>query len=124
MKLTGLRPMLWTKDLQASIDFYTQVLEFTLDESNDDWGWAVLKSDDIEIMVATPNEHTPFDKPMFTGSLYIITDNVDYWWEQLKDKVKLCYDIEDFEYNMREFAFYDNNGYLIQYGQEIEGDED
>ena len=124
MKLLSLRPMIWSRELQHTIDFYTQVLGFTCVEYNDDWGWAVLKSDDIEIMVATPNEHTPFDKPMFTGSLYIITDNVDYWWEQLKDKVKLCYDIEDFEYNMREFAFYDNNGYLIQYGQEIEGDED
>ena len=124
MKFLSLRPMMWSRELQQTIDFYTQVLGFTCAEYNDDWGWAVLQRDDIEIMVAIPNEHTPFDKPMFTGSLYIVTDNVDYWWERLKDKVKLCYDIEDFEYNMREFAFYDNNGYLLQYGQEIEGDED
>ena len=119
MKLTGLRPMLWTKDLQASIDFYTQVLEFTLDESNDDWGWASLHKDDVHIMLALPNEHTPFDKPVFTGTLYLNTDDVDYWWEKLKGKVKLFYEIEDFEYDMREFAFYDNNGYLLQYGTAI-----
>jgi len=119
MKLTGLRPMLWTKDLQESIDFYTQVLEFTLDESNDDWGWASLHKDDVHIMLALPNEHTPFDKPFFTGTLYLNTDDVDYWWEKLKGKVKLCYEIEDFEYDMREFAFYDNNGYLLQYGTAI-----
>ena len=124
MKLLSLRPMIWSREIQETIDFYTQVLGFTCAEYNDDWGWATLQRDDLEIMVATPNEHTPFDKPVFTGSFYIITDNVDYWWEQLKDKVKLCYDIEDFEYNMREFAFYDNNGYLIQYGQEIEGDDE
>ena len=119
MKLTSLRPMLWTKDLQGSIDFYTQVLEFTLDENNDDWGWASLHKDDVHIMLALPNEHTPFDKPTFTGTLYLNTDDVDYWWKKLKDKVKLCYEIEDFEYDMREFAFYDNNGYLLQYGTEI-----
>jgi len=111
--------MLWTKDLQGSIDFYTQVLEFTLDENSDDWGWASLHKDDVHIMLALPNEHTPFDKPTFTGTLYLNTDDVDYWWKKLKDKVKLCYEIEDFEYDMREFAFYDNNGYLLQYGTEI-----
>ena len=109
--------MIWTKNLQATIDFYTQILEFTLDESDEDWGWASLHKDDIHLMIALPNEHTPFDKPHFTGTFYINTDDVDFWWGKLKDKVKLCYDIENFEYDMREFAFYDNNGYLLQFGE-------
>ena len=120
MKLSHLRPMLWTNEMQTSIDFYTRVLGFEVEEYNEEWGWASLKLDEVGIMLAKPNEHTPFDKPAFTGSLYINTDDVDYWWERLKDKVNLCYDIENFEYNMREFAFYDNNGYLIQYGTEID----
>ena len=112
--------MMWTKELKESIDFYTNILGFICGESNEEWGWAALHRDDIEIMFAIPNEHTPFEKPMFTGSFYINTNDVNYWWEQLKDKVNLCYPIDNFEYGMREFAFYDNNGYLIQYGQEIE----
>ncbi len=40
-------------------------------------------------------------------------------WQQLKDSAKICYPIENFEYGMREFAIYDNNGYLLQFGQEI-----
>ena len=40
-------------------------------------------------------------------------------WERLKDKTNVCYPIETFEYGMREFAIYDNNGYLLQFGQEI-----
>lgn len=31
----------------------------------------------------------------------------------------LHYPVEDFGYGMREFAIYDNNGYLLQFGQEI-----
>jgi hypothetical protein len=31
----------------------------------------------------------------------------------------VCYGIEDFFYGMREFAIYDNNGYLLQFGQPI-----
>lgn len=119
MKLNYLRPMIYTDQMQETLDFYTRILGFTLGEYNEEWGWASLQLDEVGIMVARPNEHTPFDKPSFTGSLYINTDDVDYWWERLKDKVRLCYDIDNFEYEMREFAFFDNNGYLLQYGTDI-----
>ena len=45
--------------------------------------------------------------------------NVDLFWERIKDNVKICYPIENFEYGMREFGIYDNNGYLLQFGEEI-----
>jgi uncharacterized glyoxalase superfamily protein PhnB len=46
-------------------------------------------------------------------------ENVDGIYEDLKKKVKLVYPIEDFEWGMREFAIYDNNGYILQFGEEI-----
>jgi catechol 2,3-dioxygenase-like lactoylglutathione lyase family enzyme len=119
MKFTELRPMLWTADLYGTVDFYTNILGFVCVTLNENLGWASLVCDNVGIMLALPNEHTAFEKPVFTGSLYINTDNVDEIWERLKDKVKLCYPIEDFEYRMREFAIYDNNGYIIQFGQII-----
>ncbi len=122
MRLNDIKPMLWTRALKESITFYTDVLGFVLDEFNEEWGWASLHLDDIVIMVAKPNEHMTFEQPAFTGSLYINTDDVDYWWQRLKDQVKLCYDINNFEYGMREFAFYDNNGYLLQYGTPLPDD--
>ncbi|MEP6789357.1 MAG: VOC family protein, partial [Acidobacteriota bacterium] len=75
--------------------------------------------DDVAIMFAKPNEHTPYDKIGFTGSFYFNTDDVDALWEKLKDKAGVCYGIEDFYYGMREFAVCDSNGYLLQFGQEI-----
>ena len=119
MKLLGLRPMLWTAEIENTIDFYTKTLGFTVGEKNDEWGWAAMHKDDVEIMIAKPNEHTPFDKPTFTGSFYFITDDVEKQWEDVKDKAKICYDIEDFDWGMREFAIYDNNGYILQFGQDI-----
>ena len=120
MKITELRPMLWTEDLQVTIDFYTGALGFTCGERNEDWGWATLWKDDVAMMIVKPNEHTKYDKIGFTGSLYFTTDDVDAMWAKVKDKANICYGIEDFEYGMREFAVYDNNGYLLQFGQEIE----
>lgn len=119
MKFKELRPILYTEKINETIDFYAGVLGFTCDEKNDDWGWASLHRDNVEIMIAKPNSHLHFEKPVFTGSIYITTDNVDKLWETLKEKTKLVYEIENFDWQMREFAIYDNNGYIIQFGQEL-----
>jgi len=119
MKITGLRPMMWTEDLSATIDFYVEKLGFTCRELNEKWGWASLNLDEAWIMLTRPNEHTAYEKIGFTGSFYFNTDDVDTLWNELKDKVRVCYSIENFHHGMREFAIYDNNGYLLQFGQEI-----
>jgi len=119
MKITQLRPILWTEDIPGTIDFYTNTLNFTCDEYNEGWGWASLSLDGVGIMLAGPNAHTAYDKIGFTGSFYFSTDDVDALWQQLKDKARVCYGIENFDHGMREFAIYDNNGYLLQFGQEI-----
>jgi catechol 2,3-dioxygenase-like lactoylglutathione lyase family enzyme len=69
--------MIWSEHLQETIDFYTQLLGFTCGEVNEEWGWTALHKDNVEIMVARPNAHIPFEKPVFTGSFYIRTDDVD-----------------------------------------------
>ena len=63
-------------------------------------------------MLAGPNPHEGDKAPAFTGSLYFHTDDVEGLWQRLKDKARICYPIENFKYAMREFAIYDNNGYL------------
>lgn len=120
MKILDLKPMMTTEDLHGTVDFYTNILGFASDNVNDEWGWATLSIDGASIMLARPNEHVPFDKIGFTGSFYFTTDDVDVMWAKVKDKATVCYGIENFEYGMREFAIYDNNGYLLQFGQPID----
>lgn len=120
MKVTALRPMLWTEDLGETVDFYVNVLGFSCVQKNDDWGWASLRLDKVWIMLANPNEHTPYDKIGFTGTFYCTVDDVEAMWAKVYDKARVCYGIEDFEWGMREFAIFDNNGYMLQFGQEIE----
>jgi uncharacterized glyoxalase superfamily protein PhnB len=84
-----------------------------------EWGWASLSRDGATIMLALPNAHEPFEKPCFTGSLYLRCDDVDAVWARVKDQARVCYPLENFEYGMREFAIYDNSGYLLQFGQEV-----
>jgi len=116
--------MLSTKKMRETVDFYTNVLGFTCPDFVEDWGWAVVTYGEVEMMFCLPNAHLPFEKPAFTGSFYFNVENADEIWEKLKDKTEVCYPIEDFDYGMREFAVYDNNGYLLQFGQGISDEQD
>lgn len=109
--------MLWTKDLDASIAFYRGMLGFECVSRME--GWASLKKDDVELMLSLPNAHEPFDKIQFTGSFYFRPENVDEVWRRVKEKATVVYPLEDFDYGMREFAIRDNDGYILQFGQEI-----
>jgi len=111
--------MLRTKDLRATIQFYTTRLGFQCEGLSEADGWASLRRDSVELMVAAPNSHMPFDAPVFTGSFYFNVDDAAALWADLKDVVKVCYPMEDFFYGMREFAIYDNNGYLLQFGSPL-----
>lgn len=119
MNFNSLRPILWTSALQETINFYEKNLGFTCEEFNEDWQWASLQKENVAIMLAKPNEHTPFEKSNFTGSFYINVTNVDDLWQKLKNTCEICYEIENFPWEMREFAIYDNNGYIIQFGENL-----
>lgn len=119
MTLKTLRPMLWTADVRATVDFYVERLGFTCGEFREEWGWAAVHRDEVEIMVSRPPEHVAFEGPVFTGALYIVTDRVDALWAEVQGKARICYPLDDFFYGMREFAIYDNNGYLLQFGEPL-----
>ena len=124
MNATALKlsPMLETKDIPGTMKFYTEVLGFNCDTFSEEWGWAHFSKDEIAIMFSKPNEHRNIPEPIMSGSLYIEVDDVDSVWDELKYACNICYPIEDFEYGMREFAVFDNNGYLLQFGEVINKD--
>jgi len=111
--------MLRTWDLPATIEFYTRALGFTCESHEPDWGWARFVYENVSLMFSGPNEHEGHVAPSFTGSLYFRVRNVDSLWFRLKDQARVCYPIETFPYGMREFAIYDNNGYLLQFGEPV-----
>jgi len=119
MKLEALTPILYTEEVEATIKFYTTYFNFVCNSYDENIGWASLSSGNIELMLSKPNTHIAFTKPNFTGSFYFKTKDVDALWNTVKDKLNICYPLENFDYGMREFAVYDNNGYLLQFGQEL-----
>ena len=122
MKLRDLQPMLESNDLPGTIEFYTNVLEFNLRGTfgpGDTLAWCDLQKDDVSIMFCLPNQHMKYGRILLSGSLYITVEDVDAIWETLKDKCEIVYPIENFVYEMREFAIKDNNGYVINFAEDI-----
>ena len=117
MKLEKICPVLAVKSIDDTILFYRNLLGFECVSRVE--GWADLRKDNVELMISLPNAHEPFEKPTLTGSIYFNTSDVDTLWDEIKDKANIVYPIENFFYGMREFAIHDNNGYILQFGQEI-----
>ena len=119
MQFESLTPILYTEDIRATIQFYAMHFNFVCNNYDENIGWASLSNGDVELMLSKPNEHISFTKSNFTGSFYFRTKDVDALWNDIKDKLTVCYPIKNFDYGMREFAVYDNNGYLLQFGCEV-----
>ncbi|NJM24549.1 MAG: hypothetical protein HC859_02480 [Bacteroidia bacterium] len=127
MKLHGLSPILWTKDLQQTRAFYENVLGFT-GVSNFP-NFVSFKLDSVEIMFIVPQDEPDackepgappfFPKPQLTGSIFIYMAQVDKLWQNVKDKVTVITPIDNRAYRMRDFSIRDNNGYELVFGEDI-----
>lgn len=117
MRLRELTPIIWTKDLQETADFYTNTLDFKLDNLDLDLGWGHLSKGGVQIMIALPKDEE-FETTGFTGSFYIYVNGINELWDNINEQVNVCKPIKDHPYGMREFSIYDNNGYRLQFGQE------
>lgn len=119
MAFNALVPSLEVENMDETIQFYESFLDFNcIDREKDTW--AFIQKDDVDLMLTSRFNKDQHPKTVFTGGLYIYVDDIDVIWQILKDKVVISYPIETFDYGMREFAIYDNNGYRIQFGQELE----
>ncbi len=122
MDIERLTPMLRTWDVAGSIEFYCRVLGFECAAHEPELGWASMTCGPATVMLSAPNDHEGDRAPAFTGSIYFRVRNVDEVWARLRDRARVRYPIETFDYGMREFAVYDNNGYLLQFGEPARGD--
>src|SRR5262249_13510947 len=112
--MTGLTPMLKVADLAATIEFYTNILGFRLENTtSDDKGnpnWCSLKWGKTGVMFYTMGvtKERPVP-PNMTGVLYFNPTDVKALWQELKDKTHVEWELQAMEYGMLEFAIRDCN---------------
>ena len=123
MKIKQLIPMLESDDMEGTIQFYTETLGFQVFDvmkENDRAYWCNLYRDDAEIMFTSRNAHSTSKSATLTGVLYFYPDDVKALWQELKDRVKVEWEPQDFGYGMYDFAIRDNNDFILAFGQTLE----
>ncbi len=118
MKFEKSNPILYSKDIKKSLNYYTEILVFA-----DSWEWGdptdfggVVK-DDVEIFFCLNAQGNP-------GTwIAIIVDDVDDYYKIIKDKgAKIISQPANKEWNMREMVVEDPDGHIIRFGQRIDCD--
>jgi catechol 2,3-dioxygenase-like lactoylglutathione lyase family enzyme len=125
MKLHRVSPILWTRDLVQTIQFYE---ELGFKAQSNFPNFTTLSRDNVELMFVVPegepdcddpSKSVPLPTPQLTGSIYFFASDVDELWQKVKSKVIVKTPLENREYLMRDFSILDNNGYEIVFGKDI-----
>jgi uncharacterized glyoxalase superfamily protein PhnB len=125
----NMQPSLQARDMRETIDFYTNVLGFTLDatEPEDNPTWCAMHSGNARMMwsaIGSDEALAPsYDSPALSGRIYFYPDDVEQAWQAVKDRAEVVEPPFITHYDMREFTIRDPNGYLLAFGSPANRDD-
>lgn len=126
MILKDSTPNLMVKDVNKTVDFYTNILGFTKTDSvpeTGQWVFAIVKSGNVMFMFQEENsikeEYPQLTKFPQGGGLtfYIHVSDIHTLYEKLKNKVTVVKDLHETFYGSTDFAIEDCNGYILTFSQ-------
>jgi catechol 2,3-dioxygenase-like lactoylglutathione lyase family enzyme len=130
MSYASMRPLLMVANLKESIDFYTDVLGFTVGATwpEENPFWAALSAGSAALMLNYVGDpHDDGDgvihshEPEFNGALYFdVEGSIEDLQARIKAKAPSCTEIEVMPYGMKEFSVQDPNGYNLSFGAATE----
>jgi len=121
MRLLGSVPVLNCSDVERSLNFYQQALQFVvLNKRTGERGleWVYLQSGDTLLMLEKSSSHRNF-KSESLNRLYLYTDDVSAMHHYLMAKGYQVSPISRTVY-MKEFDLHDPDGQRLTLGQQIE----
>jgi catechol 2,3-dioxygenase-like lactoylglutathione lyase family enzyme len=113
-QLQRITPRLPVADLQRTIAFYTQTLEFQVGVlwPEDEPTFCILDRDRVSVGFFVPDGEHRTGTPG-GGDLYIDVQDVRALHSVLKDKTEIAWGPEVYTYGRREFAVKDPDGYWV-----------
>ena len=127
MEYKDLMPNLMVKDVNRTIDFYKNVLEFnlltTVPESGN-YVFAIVNSGTVLISFqeekSIKEEYSQLNKFAEGGglTLYIHVTDVNTLYEKVKSKATIAKEMHKTFYGSMEFAIEDCNGYILTFSQQ------
>ena len=128
-ELKKLTPNLIVSDVRRSLEFYRDVLGFTVAVTvpeAEPFVFAIVQSGPVEIFLNAP-EPAIAEYPAFKGkpiggtlTLFVEVANIAFAHATLQDKVRIVMPLEHKWYGSTEFAFEDPDGYLITFAERDE----
>ena len=115
MKLSRLVPMQPVKSMPASVAFYER-LGFVVESRNDEWGWAMLRSGNCQLMVdQSINPHAGIPR---VSVLYLYPENVLDFHRRARESGLPVPELDVTFYGMTEFRIEDPDGNRLWIGQD------
>jgi uncharacterized glyoxalase superfamily protein PhnB len=128
--LQSLTPNLMVNDVEETIEYYTDVLGFTLLMTVPETGkldWAMVKRNEVVIMFQSSKslkEGVPRlagEKPGGGLTFYIKVDKITEIHEEFfNNEVEIISELESTFYDTIEFSVVDNNGYILTFSEDQE----
>ena len=129
MKLTSVTPNLITNDVPRALAFYHDVLGFAVVTTVPDeapWVFVWMQRDDVNLFLndaETVKKENPTATGLMVGgsgvAMFVHTDGVSDYWEQVRDRVTVVMPLKDQWYGMREFSIADPDGYVLTFAERI-----
>ncbi|MGH2514106.1 MAG: VOC family protein [Ktedonobacterales bacterium] len=125
---TKLTPNLMVEDVDATVDFYRDVLGFTLAATAPDqrpFDWAMVNSGGAELMFqsrASLGGEVPILRDRDIGgalTFYVEVEDIEALFAHVKDRLAIVVDLHDTFYGAREFAAQDPNGYILGFAGRV-----
>ena len=130
MKIVSISPNLMVKNVNKSIEFYCNILGFSLVQTVPESGelnWGMVEKDGLFVMFQKEEsikEEYPELEGQCTGgglTLYIKVSNLSEFYEKIKNDVKIVHDLHKTPYGANEFAITDPDGFILVFSDILEG---
>lgn len=115
MLLNRIIPMLAVQSMPASVAFYER-LGFSVEQRNDAWRWAMLRSGECRLMV-DESIHVGLTSGHRPPVIYLYPDDVVEYHRQVRDHGLVVPDLDVTFYGMKEFRIDDPDGNRLWIGQ-------
>jgi len=100
-------------DVETTKSFYEEILEFKVLDSDDKT--CTVQKGDCSIIFTSQDLWSGY--PKCTGTIYLFIDDIDSYYESIKDKAIILWELQTMPHGIREFAVKDYDEYHLAFAE-------